>query len=664
MFNTGYPTTNFAWRDDSGAATGALLSAPTEGLNVPFFFVMSERGTPGEIYYGAGAEITKALGAGTFDPNSPFYNTSTVFAAAAMAGQGVEIMRLVDPDAKKASFGLFLSASAKDVTQYQKNADGSRKIDGVTGAPLPKLASDNVTVVKEPGVVLKWSVRKLADNEDFSALTVVTTTASGVTTKTYPIMAGTLEQGTFGNRQGFSLYSSPARGSTAAQEINSTLYRFVPYELPTAVSTTARPINDVNGSQFNDFSFKNSAVYNGTGYNYAANSVFNNNYVDRQGNQLLPYDFHVYGENIGLIGAAALAVSPEIVGVDAYELDLVTGTDLDGHFFDHIVIDDASSTVVNASVVNYASGGTDGDTSWAKLDALVKDWLNGSSHGEFSNLQQHPMTHYSDPGFSMPTKFALLNMLSLRDNMKIDLSTQDVALRPNTKAEDMAAAQTLLFRTQMYPQSIINGVGCLRVGIYAHAGQLVVGSGYDKIVPYTYNRLLQRRDLDGGAYIKGSSGGLPNSGVTVFRKANWVADDEPTQAAAWAGCVNVVRHATRTTTFYPSIRTVYPNDTSLLSDDEISDRLLYLVKICREVWANYAGARQPTKDLYPRIQNDINQRAAAAFSGDSISVIATVGQTAVDANLGSQISIDLNVTGPAPLRTMNYNVIVGRVQPE
>jgi hypothetical protein len=294
------------------------------------------------------------------------------------------------------------------------------------------------------------------------------------------------------------------------------------------------------------------------------------------------------------------------------------------------------------------------------FESLVNDWISGEDHGGFSNLQQHPMTHFYDPGFSLSTKTALLRMLDLRDNFKIDLATQDISQPVNTKAQDISAGQMLLFRAQMHPESQIAGVGCCRVGIYAHAAELVNGSPYGGPIPFNYNRLIQRRDLDGGIYLKGSSGGLPNSQVTIFRKPLWVADDESSQSLTWANCINTVRHASRTVIFYPALRTVYPNDTSLLSDDEISDRIIYMFKICRRIWAKYAGRRQDPKKLFPLIQMDINNECAAAFSGDNINIRATVFQTAVDTNLGYQISVNLNVSGRLPMRTMNFNVIVER----
>lgn len=661
MYKTGYPTTKFTWNDKSGASSEVLNSATSDGLNVPFGFIMAERGTPGAIYFGGAKELTSILGNMTFTPSSKFYNASTKFIATSMAGQGVEVMRLVDPAATKAELGLFCSVVHEEIVQYSKAVDGSRLLD-TNGDFIPLKEADGITIVTEPGVTLKWSVRALASNENFNTLATATVIDGSVTTVTYPIAGFEVSSvGAYGNRQGFQLFSTTIEDSTIAQAIGSVLYRFVPMELATDVSTTASGIPDVYNSLSNDVSFKDVAVYDRTGSNYAFKYTLGTNYVDPEtGESKLPYSIHTYGTNVATIGAAVLLVSPELDFTDPYLVDLISGADLEGNLYDHVAIDAASSTVVNDNVVNYALGGTDGDTSFTKLQELIRDWLSGSNHGEFTNLQQHPMTHFSDPGFTMPTKLLLFNMLDLRDNFKVDVSTQDILLPLNTQAQDMSAAQTLMFSAQMHQESAIAGVGCTRVGIYAHAGDLVNGSPYDGIIPFTMNRLIQRRDLDGGLYIKGSSGGLPNSQVTIFRKPNWVADDESVRKLAWGRCANVVMHASRTVIFYPSLRTVYTNDTSLLSDDEISDRIIYMFKIARAIWAKYAGVRRPGEKLYPLIESDIDNDCASAFSSDSIRVKSTVFQTASDANLGYEVSVNLALSGAMPLRQMNFNVLVSR----
>jgi hypothetical protein len=661
MYNTGYPTNKFTWNDKSGASSDVLYSTDTDGLCVPFQFIMAERGEPGAIYFGGAKELTPILGSATFDPSSKYFTPATQFLGTAMAGQGVEVMRLVDPAATKAAIGLFLEVTPKTLTQYQKSVAGVRLLD-VDGHFIPKLSAGvGSPIVTELGVHIKWTARALTSLESYDSLVVSTSVNNGVTTTIYPIIAQEVDSvGSYGNRQGFSIYSTGTDDATVAAAIGSVLYRFAPIELPSDTSTTASYIPDNYGSSFNDVSFKNVAVYEGTSTNYAFKYVLGTNYTDVNGDNVLPYTVATYGANLATIGNAVLSVSPELGAIDPYLIDLISGQDLDGLYYDHVEVDAASSTVVNPSVVNYGKSGTDGEVSFTKLQELIRTWLSGNSHGEFSNMQQHPMTHFSDPGFTMPTKLLLFNMLDLRDNLKIDVSTQDVLLPPNTQAQDMSAGQTLQFRAAMHPESILNGVGCTRVGIYAHTGDLVNGNPYTGKVPFNLNRLIQRRDLDGGSYIKGSAGGFPNSQVTTLRSPNWVADAESTRKLAWGSAINVVMHASRTTIFYPSLRTVYPNDTSLLSDDEISDRIIYMFKIARRIWAKYAGVRKAKDQLYPLIEADIDNDCAVAFSGDNINVKSTVFQTAADANLGYAISVNLAVTGNMPMRQMNFNVEVAR----
>ena len=662
MYNTGFPVLNLDVKDSSGASTGVLFSAPEGGLCVPFGFIFAERGTPGSMYFGGANELVPLLGAATFDPSSPYFNPATQFIASAMANAGVEVIVLRDPLATTARLGLFLEVTNKNVTQYQKASDGTRLVDA-GGNWLPVLDGQN-NPVTAPGVKLKWTVRALTTDEMASGLTKTSTTNGATTTDVYPIMSiRMLSSGLYGNRQGFSIYSTRGDNTQVANAIQSVLYRFVPMELPTAVSTTTAPISDVFGANGVDVSFKKNAIYNKTGFNYSFDSVLNNNYSDPDSGALvLPYKVYTYGDNIGIVGNRVLSVSPNLSGYDPYNIDLMSGQDSNGIYYDYVEVDALSTGVVNSVVVNYAQGGSDGDTSFTKLQALMRDWLSGSNRGEFSNVTQHPITHYSDPGLTMDTKYLLLNMLGMRDDIVIDLSTQDALLPPNTKAQDISAAQALLTRAQMHPESTMNGVGCMRVSIWAHTGNLVSGGAYSGKVPLTLHRMVQRASLDGGQAVLGSAGGRPNSDITLFRQdINWVADDDTVRRLSWASCLNVAMHATRTQLFYPSMRTVYPNDTSLASDVEIADRYVYIKKIARRVWAKYAGVRLPSKKLYPLIQADIENDCNAAFGQDDIRVTATIFQTAGDENLGYAISANIQLASAMPFRQGNFNVELTRL---
>ena len=741
MYNAGFPTYTFSWQDKSGASSSTLYSADTDGLCVPFFIGLAERGTPGAINFGAAAQLQPIYGVSTFTAGSAYYGPSTMFADAAMSIQGIEYMRLVDPLANTANLGLFCSTVDGQIVQYQVDSSGARTIDG-EGDYIPLLQSDGTTTLTAPGVIVTWSVRPLTSEETFDTLATVTQSTPGtgggatatavvtggavtgitpgaaggqylvapivtltggggtgavvtteinssgvvtgytivsggtgytsapsvvvtpaaIQTKIYPILGLEVSSpGIYGNRQGFMLYSTGTAGATVAQNINSALYRFAPMALALANSTTATAIQDLYGSSYNDVSFKSSAVYSGTTTNYAFDYVLGYNYTNSStGVSTLPYNIKTYGANIGLIGADVIAATSSLAGTDPYLIDLISGQDLDGNYYDRLEVNPASDLVVSSSAIQYCKGGTDGDTSDAKLQEMIQTWISSGNLGEFPNLSQHPMTHMSDPGWTMNTKLAVINLLDARDNLKIDLSTQDVSLPVNTQAQDISAGVTLMTQAQLHPESTLNAVGCCRVSIYAHAGKLVGGSNYTGLVPYTFDRMVKRGMYDGGTYIKGSTAGLPNSQVTVFQKPNWVADNDTVRALSWADRLNVVQHATRTVVFYPSLRTVYANDTSLLSDDEITDRIMYMFKICRTVWAIFAGRREDPTKLFPQIEAEISNRIKLAFGNDNLSVVPTVSQTAADANLGYAITVNLAVTGNMPIRQMNFDVVVAR----
>lgn len=662
MFTGGFPTATFTIDDQSGASTDVLYAVEDDGLNVPFQFILAERGEPGRIYYGAAAELTPILGSETFNEASPYYTAATRFLATQMAGQGTQCIRLVDDAATTATLALFAQVHVADIVQYQKNSDGVRVVDS-NGDFIPLMTSGQTPVpVTEPGLKIRWVVRALTSQESYTGLVKTTVVDGSITRDVYPVLAFKIRSpGKYGNRQGFKLYSTGSELATVATALNSIVYRFVPLALPTSVSTTASAIPDINGSRTADISFKNTAVYARTGVDYSVRYALGNNYVNSvSGDTTLPYDVHAYSANIGIIGNLILDRSDELEGTDPYLIDIISGIDLDGGHYDHVEIDEASVTVVNSDVINYASGGSDGEVSFEKLQELIVDYLEGTDHGELGNMFQHPMTHMSDPGFALDTKYALLNLLNIRDNFKIDLATQDVSQEANTKAEDLSIGQLLAFRAQMHPESVITGVGCMRVSVFAHAGKLVNGSPYSGLVPFNLNRAIQRRNLAGGTYIKGSSGGRPNSEVTIFRKANWVADDDSSRSRAWDIGINTVMHANRNVIFYPALRTVYPNDTSLLVEDEFSDLIIYMRKLAREVWTIYAGVDEPVKSLWPQIEREIDNRCAVAFAGSNVRVKATLFQTAADANLGYVTSVNLAISGTPALRQMNFNVIVGR----
>jgi hypothetical protein len=660
MYNNGLPIANYEVQDLSGASAAALATAPDNGLYVPFQFIMAERGVPGKIYFGAAAELTPRLGAQTFVSSSKYFNNATLFLNRAMSTAGCCVMRLADAAAAYSTLGVFLEVTSVDVPQYQKDAQGNRLLD-VDGNFVPLLNAG--TPVTEPGIHVKWVVRVLTAQESYRGLTVATVTNGSVTTTTYPVFGLRMYwPGGAGNRQGFSLSSTKTLLSAVANDVKSVIYRFAPRALATDVSTTSGAIVDRLGNSYTDFSFKQRAVYSRTNTNYALGYALRTNYVDTANGYepLLPYDLVTYGANIATVGAAVIAASPELAGTDPYMIDLISGQDLDGLYYDHLEVDATAASVVSDSVVQYAKGGSDGDTSFAKLQELIRDFFNGTDHGEFTYLLKHPFTHYADPGFSIETKYAMMGAVGLRRNLKVDVSTQDTSLPLNTAAQDLSAGQALQSRALLYPDSVLNGVPCHRIGVYAHAGYLTIDDPYVDIVPFTLARQEQRCQYDSGQRITGSAGGLDNGRISIFQAPNWSADDPAQRLLFWESAINTVIYGNRTDFFNPSARTVYNNDTSLLSSDEVSDRFCYVIKLCDRKWAQYVGIREDLTELFPQMEKELQQEIRTAMGVDNISGTVSFFQSASDANLGYAYSANVSLSGVLPARQFNFTLTMLR----
>jgi len=327
-------------------------------------------------------------------------------------------------------------------------------------------------------------------------------------------------------------------------------------------------------------------------------------------------------------------------------------------------IDGASSGVVNSAVLNYFEGGDDGDVSFLGLQTLIRDWIAGTDHGEFKYLTKWPITHFFDPGFTQPTKLALFQLLTMRDNLNLRIATQDVLRDPNTKAEDLAIASVLAAQAANYPDSILNGVGCHRVAIYGQCGNLVNGTDYTGIVPLLVDRAKKLRDLNGGQRVAGSTAGQPNSNVNdfVLSSINWSSDDDDDRKTAWAIGLNTCMHASMNVIFYPDLRTVYEDDTSLLSNEEMSDYVSYAYMLSRVVWARQAGVRRPAEEMFSSIGEDMTNEINDRLKNGGVSVKVTVFQTAGDQNKGYVISANIAISSAMPFRQGNFTVELQRYE--
>lgn len=659
MSSNTYPNVYIDVDDDSGS--GAVSTTTTIPLHLPFFFIQAEKGPVGVPVLGAMAAHESTFGTLTFDTTQPYFSHSTVFARAAMNYQNVFLIRLADQTATAASLVLLATVTNVSMTQYEVDSTGAQIVDS-SGNPVAK-TSANGTPLTEPGLSISYGIRALAADETYDAVAnVVEGTTANPTGTTYPIIAtvGT-SVGSAINREGFRLFYSTAASSTVAESVKSALYAFQPVTLAADNSGVVSVVDDIYTADVNYVSLKASAYDSDTAQYVDLNSILQNNYVDSSGDSTLDYNVHVYSDNVQAIGNAILALSPELADTvtDPFQINILTAVDPNGNPYQHVEVSSASAGVVNANVSLYNSGGSDGTVSKAQLESLVTAFVQGDDTAEFQDYFRYPFSHFYDSGYSLATKYALMTLFSLRDDVNLTFSTQDVALANNTAAQDQSAGAALLARIQANPESTLYGTPTMRAEIYQQVGLLATPNGWTNWVPATLDRMIKRCIYYSGDYVKGTPKGRPYSEVTVFKKMSWTAATPTMKQTNWNTALNTVSYADMNTLFYADLRTVYSDQTSLLSDGVFVDYLIFLKHIARARWTVYAGRDDSASKLFTTIANDINTQCNYVF-GSRISATTTVTQTDADLRNGFSSTVTIAVQGSMPNRIWNVVIPVSR----
>ena len=621
-------------------------------IHLPLFISFADKGPLNTPILGGANALTTRFGSSMLNERSSFFTHQSVFFKRALPFQQCYFVRVADPAATAASLALFVTATPGNITQYQRTSSGALIL--TNGQPTPQLQSDGITPVTQPGITLTYSVRELASTETISTLQTTTTTVTGGTATTYPLMAFTTDVGSYGNKTGFRLFYNTAYDASAVTNTASMLYSFQPVVL-NSTTNIETPVYDIYNSQTQTFSFKPGAYDATTATYYPLTDVITNDFQNLPG---LPYNFYVYGANVGTLGQSILAVSPELGAIDPYLIDIFTAVDANGNPYEHLVVDGTGATILNANVVNYLVGGNDGSQSNTMFESLVVNFTAGTANPAIADKFRYPLTHFYDSGFSLTNKEAIAAFYGLRDDIKITWSTQDVSLPANTAAQDQSTGSALRAMLLLTPESIDFGTQFCRADIYQQCGKLSDTQIWNNIVPATIDRMLKRCLYCGGDSVKGEPKGRPNSEVTIFNidSLNWTAaTDQQKQLSVNTG-LNYIQYADTATLFYPDLYSVYPIDTSLLSSDTFVDyTTVYLKHIINTEWTNFAGRDDPPQTLYTAIQKAIDGRANYVFS-NRIKTSTVVSQTAVDTALGYQTTVTTTVTGNMPNRV--WQVVV------
>ena len=653
--------------DQSASTTTVQDSLP---LHLPLFPLRAAKGrsTP---YYCNGTQAIEEYGEQTFDKYEKFYRNEQYYLTNAIfPNQPCWVVRLTPPDAKKASLVIELTLTRDvDIPQYKRDSEGAFLLDE-NGDKIPYLDGTNQIEV-EPGVTVKWTKRQLTDEE--LAEGYVETKSfqiNGLRVKTYPIiMLIHKSAGSDGNRSGFQMYYNyKDQPSDIVDAINANLYNFTPVEQPYN-SNVATVIKDVYNGTVNQVSLKENTIDPFTERRLYAEDAFQRlYYISSTKKELLPFEITFFNDNIKEASAviADYELVDPILEEHPYMVNIFSLTDIYGNPYYHAILDETGNDYIqmNSLSTHYLEGGSDGDISDEAFEELWRQVLKLNTLPDLVNSYKYPITHLYDTGYTIQTKYAMLDFMAQQKRCKVELACQveynGEGNRKHLYTMDEAASlgAALRARAAITPESVYYGTPAMRATIYGQSGY-VNDTTINNIIPMTYWIALKHAMYHNGTSIRGSWTDYPNNVVDIYRKYNFIPDTPNQREVLWDGATNYFQAATMTTNFMPSIRSIYKDQSSLLSDEEFTDACVYLMAICDLVWVYHVGkVGIPFAKLKSLVENDIDRLSYIAF-GDRYIVSSNVYITEGDVQRKDSIHIDTILTGYRPYRRW-YNTIICR----
>lgn len=610
-----YPHYEINVKDNSVYTASTRETLP---LLRPIFFMRTQQGPVGvPVWCSDGSAAQTIFGSGTFDSKTPYYSREALYLGQIFNRQGAYICRLANEDAKTGSLVLQLQVKRTQVTQYQRDENGQFIVDPITGQYVPETDGSAGTVLTEEGYELKWSVRPLADGETYTAVKPTTYNSGDTTYTVYPILAvQATSPGAYANDTGFKFFCDIDNiDDTMATNVGAMPYTFGAVRKPYG-SDTPSAINSQLGDQTQTFVAKPNAVDERSKRYVSFTDILTSEYPN-----LLPWNIYLYSENIEAIGKLIMAVEadddPSLT--DPYLVNLVEPINVEGIPYGHVAMStDPDAINLDENYILYLQNGADGTMTDELIEELTRTYLAGVVYPELMDSARYQFTHIFDTGVSIETKYAFIDFLSQREDIKIILSTQTIAMgRLNTAAEDLSTGAALYARCLLQPESSLKGTPCFRAEIYMQAGYLVDGSAYTGFIPSTYDVLIKKSRYASTTSLTGTPGGLPNSDISVFDldRLSYTPVNSESKQRAWDGGLNYFQYYNQNAVHWPAMRTVYQHDTSVLSDATFSDVVVYTKHIVREIWAQFTGTTSSFDQISTRASAALTSALSSMMNG-------------------------------------------------
>jgi hypothetical protein len=395
------------------------------------------------------------------------------------------------------------------------------------------------------------------------------------------------------------------------------------------------------------------------------------------------YELYKNPEKVGLFNLSLFASTPEAKGAgESYTaaasasatVDL--GLNVDVGTLGQISLDveraDSTSRVggLSPNVYLQLQGGSDGAMNIAEaLDTrvggtsmlsnkLIEFWLNASD-SELCDMPRCPFNTLVDTGHATDVKLAMMNIYTIRKDVNILFSAWDGLTNEKTFTEATAAITTasLVSMIRMYKASVLHGTDAFRAAIFENVGYIPVLE-FNGMLPHTIWANRKMHSLCGTRTIKGNLEAA-NALCEDFVKTTFVPYKPSTKETLWGMGGNYAQHWSMAGLHYGSIRTVYPDLTSILSNMSYVYALIFLMQSIPAIWKDYSGSTASRLTNYAGAKKAIMDAATNILNG-LYRPDVEIYQTVEDELGGFSDSIDFSLYGENGQRIWNVNFIAKR----
>lgn len=654
--------------------------------HLPKYFIFAKKGPTTEELL-VGNERLLMYGEDTFVERSPYFNHVTEFSNTTNAeGNAAMYVRVVPKDAgPKPTIRVFMDVLPTTVDVYERNADGSIKTD---------VAGDPVITGTTPGYRVKFVTEHFTTTDEakqFGQATIMpgdqVDLDTGIQSQRYPIFEKEHSFiGADGNFAGIRLWAQNTKNVSmmpAKLMAREKAYPFNFAVIRKNVATgSAKAVETVMGEQQITVVFKPDVVdpvslvrlYVGERAISSYQSLEDPRYARKFGEF---GQIKVYQENIDLLlGMFQAAEVPFLTSdsdftanqEDKYLFNFITGTDSNNVPYHSFIFTDSGDSVRFSESTNvYAGGGSDGEMTHEIHAALVSEYMERytNPNDELNDIAYHVESHIYDSGFPLETKYRLIDFISNRKDTFVVLSPSEYGERPLTPSEEYSVAAALRSRLNLHPESTYFNTPVYRGLIQGSAGR-VRGNQIKERYPLTREiakKSARYMGAGNGTWKNGFNfDGHPGSLIEdQYDLTNpWTPDD--VRNRNWDVGLNWVQRFDRTSFFFPCLKTIYGDDTSVLTSYITACAIIQLNKILHKAHRRFSGVSGLTTAQFSKKVNDYISEEVRGRFDDRFIIRPRAHFTSLDEVRNYSWTVPVDIGAPGMKTVMTAYVTARRIE--